>query len=78
MTLATVAFVAPAAILSAVAPMIVRATLTDLETSGSTVGRLSAIGTVGAITGTFLTGFVLLGLVPTRVLIVGGRRRCSS
>jgi spermidine synthase len=70
-TLATVGFVAPAAILSAVGPMLVRATLTDLSTSGSIVGRLSAIGTVGAITGTFLTGFVLLGLVPTRVLIVG-------
>ena len=69
-TLATVAFVAPAAILSAVAPMIVRATLSDLATTGSTVGRLSAIGTAGAITGTFLTGFVLLGLVPTRPLIV--------
>ncbi len=69
-TLATVGFVAPAAILSAVAPMLVRATLTDLATSGTIVGRLSAIGTVGAITGTFLTGFVLLGLVPTRLLIV--------
>jgi spermidine synthase/MFS family permease len=69
-TLATVAFVAPAAILSAVGPMIVRATLTDVATSGSIVGRLSAIGTAGAISGTFLTGFVLLGLVPTRVLIV--------
>ena len=70
-TLATVAFVAPAAILSAVAPMLVRATLTDVATSGSIVGRLSAIGTAGAITGTLLTGFVLLGLVPTRVLIGG-------
>ena len=60
----------PAAILSATAPMLVRGTLTDLATSGSIVGRLSAIGTVGAITGTFLTGFVLLGLFPTRVLIV--------
>ena len=69
-TLATVGFVLPAAILSGVGPMIVRATLTDLRTSGSIVGRLSAIGTAGAITGTFLTGFVLLGLVPTRVLIV--------
>ena len=68
--LATVAFVAPAAILSAVGPMIVRASLTDVGTSGSVVGRLSAMGTVGAITGTFLTGFVLLGLVPTSVLIV--------
>jgi SAM-dependent methyltransferase len=69
-TLATTAFVLPAAILSATAPMLVRATLSDVATSGSIVGRLSAVGTVGAITGTFLTGFVLLGLVPTRVLIV--------
>lgn len=68
--LATTAFVVPAAILSATAPMLVRGTLTDLATSGSIVGRLSAVGTVGAITGTFLTGFVLLGLLPTRVLIV--------
>jgi SAM-dependent methyltransferase len=68
--LATTGFVAPATILSATAPMLVRGTLTDIATSGSIVGRLSAVGTVGAITGTFLTGFVLLGLVPTRVLIV--------
>ena len=68
--LATTGFVLPAAILSAVAPMLVRGTLTDLARSGSIVGRLSAIGTVGAISGTFLTGFVLLGLIPTRVLIV--------
>lgn len=68
--LAAVGFVAPAAILSAVAPMIVRASLVDLASSGSLVGRLSAIGTLGAISGTFLTGFVLLGLVPTRLLIL--------
>jgi spermidine synthase len=69
--LATLGFFVPAAILSAVAPMIVRATITDVETSGSVVGRLSALATLGAITGTFLTGFVLLGLVPTRLLILG-------
>jgi spermidine synthase len=69
--LAFVGFVAPAAILSAVAPMIVRASLTDVASSGSLVGRLSAIGTLGAIAGTFLTGFVLLGLVPTRLLVLG-------
>ncbi|MEX1169342.1 MAG: fused MFS/spermidine synthase [Chloroflexota bacterium] len=68
--LAATGFVVPAAVLSAAGPMLVRGTLTDLATSGTIVGRLSAIGTVGAITGTFLTGFVLLGLVPTRVLIV--------
>ena len=71
LTLATVGFVLPAVLLSAVGPMLVRATLVDLATSGTVVGRLSAVGTVGAITGTFLTGFVLLGLVATRPLIVG-------
>jgi len=68
--LALVGFFTPAAILSAVGPMIVRATIRDVATSGSLVGHLSAAGTAGAITGTFLTGFVLLGFVPTRALIV--------
>ena len=68
--LATVGFVLPAATLSAVAPMVVRATIVDVATSGSLVGRLSAAGTIGAIGGTFLTGFVLLGAVPTRTIIL--------
>jgi spermidine synthase len=68
---ALIGFAAPATLLSAVGPMIVRASIVDVGTSGSLVGRLSAIGTAGAISGTFLTGFVLLGLVPTRVLVVG-------
>ena len=42
--LSLVAFVAPAAVLASVAPMIVRATIRDVETSGSLVGRLSARG----------------------------------
>jgi spermidine synthase len=69
--LSLVAFTMPAAILAAVAPMLVRATITDVASSGSLVGRLSAIGTAGALVGTFLTGYVLLGLVPVRTLIVG-------
>ena len=69
--LSLVAFTLPAAILAAVAPMLVRATITDVASSGTLVGRLSAIGTVGALVGTFLTGFVLLGVVPVRTLIVG-------
>ena len=68
--LATVGFVLPATTLSAVAPMVVRATIVDVATSGALVGRLSAAGTVGAISGTFLTGFVLLGTLPTRTIIL--------
>jgi spermidine synthase len=68
--LAMTGFLLPATILSAVAPMIVRSAIRDVATSGSIVGRLSAIGTAGAITGTFLSGFWLLGVVPTRLLIL--------
>ena len=68
--LAAFGFVLPAATLTAVAPMVVRATIVDVATSGSLVGRLSAAGTIGAIGGTFLTGFVLLGAVPTRTIIL--------
>ena len=70
LSLSLVAFTLPAAVLAGVAPMLVRATITDVDSSGSLVGRLSAIGTGGALVGTFLTGFVLLGVVPVRTLIV--------
>ncbi len=73
-TLAAVGFFAPAAVLSAVAPTVVKLQLSDLRVTGSVVGRLSALGTAGAIAGTFVTGFVLLAALPTRpiVLAVGG------
>jgi spermidine synthase len=50
--------------------MIVRSTIRSVDSSGTIVGRLSAIGTVGAIIGTFATGFWLLGLIPTRLLVL--------
>ena len=61
-----IAFFAPAAVLSAVSPLVVKARLDDLEETGTIVGRLSAIGTAGAIVGTFVTGFVLVANFPTR------------
>jgi SAM-dependent methyltransferase len=68
--LSAIGFVLPATTLSAIAPMVVRATIVDVATSGSLVGRLSAAGTLGAISGTFLTGFFLLGTFPTRTIIL--------
>lgn len=63
----------PAALLSAVTPMVIRIELRDLRRTGSVVGRLSAIGTLGALMATFGTGFVLFAHVPTsRILIVLG------
>lgn len=69
--LVTLAFFAPAAVLSAVPPTVVKMQLADLSTTGSTVGRISALGTAGAIVGTFATGFVLVATWPTTPIIVG-------
>lgn len=68
-----VALVPPAAVLSAVSPAVARIQLHDLRASGTTVGRLSAWATAGALVGTFGTGFVLVPLMPvsTAVLMTG-------
>ena len=63
--------VAPAAlVLSMVTPGVVKLRLRTLAETGETVGRLSALGTLGALAGTFLTGFVLLSAFPTSTLLL--------
>lgn len=63
-------FFAPAAVLSAVTPTVIKIQLHDLAVTGQVVGRLSALGTAGAILGTFVTGFLLVATLPTRPIIV--------
>lgn len=70
MVLSFVAFFAPAAALSTISPMVAKLAVLDLERTGAVVGGLSAAGTLGALTGTFVTGFVLVSRVPTRPMIV--------
>ena len=67
-------FFAPAAVLSAVSPTVVKLQLRDLAATGRIVGRLSALGTAGAITGTYVAGFFLVEAAPTTtsILAVGG------
>jgi len=60
-------------VLSMVAPAAVKHRLQDLRESGRVVGELSALGTLGALAGTFLTGYVLVATLPTwAVLAVAG------
>lgn len=66
-----IAFFLPAAVLSAVTPAVIKLQLSSLEETGTVVGRLSGISTAGAIVGTFLTGFVLVGLAPSRMIVRG-------
>src|SRR5215204_2352291 len=53
------AIMVPGTFLAAVTPMVTKLRLTSLNETGTIVGRLSAIGTAGAILGTVVTGFVL-------------------
>lgn len=67
---AAAGFFLPAALLSAVSPVVVKIQLDSLEWTGSVVGTYSAIGTAGAILGTFATGFVLIAAFPTRPIVM--------
>lgn len=64
------AFFVPALALSAIPPIVVKLRLRSLEETGTVVGSLSALGTVGALVGTFVTGFVLVAAAPTRPLVL--------
>jgi MFS family permease len=58
-------------VLSMAHPAVVKLRLAALEHTGATVGGLSAVGTLGALGGTFLTGFVLLEELSTREIALG-------
>lgn len=69
--MAMVAVFPPAALLSAVTPMVVKLQLADLGLTGTVVGRFSGVATLGAIMATFLTGFVLLAAFPSPAILLG-------
>lgn len=72
--LATAGYFAPAAVLSAVTPIVAKLRLSTLEETGSVFGGLSAAGTAGGLAGTFVTGFVLVTTLGSRItmFLVGG------
>jgi len=69
--LTAVAIFVPAALLSAITPLVVKLQLADVDHTGRVVGKLSSIGTVGAITATLGTGFILVAAFPTSAILVG-------
>ena len=60
---------APIVVLSAVPPGVVKARLASLDETGTVVGRFSALGTLGALAGTVVTGFLLVATMPTSVVL---------
>ena len=65
------AVILPAGLLSAVAPIVAKLQLRDLHQTGTIVGKLSGIGTLGGIVATFATGFVLVAAFRTSTILIG-------
>ena len=67
-------FLIPSVVLGCVSPIVVKLSLTDLQRSGTTVGKIYASSSAGSIVGTFATGFWLISWFGTRtvVLLVSG------
>ncbi len=63
-------FLAPAFVMGMVSPVVIKLTLSDLSRAGNVVGKIYAVSTAGSIVGTFLTGFVLVQLLGTRLVIL--------
>jgi spermidine synthase len=68
--LAAMAVFLPAFLLSTVTPMVVKLQLSDLSRTGAVVGRLSSIGTLGAITATLATGFIFVAAMPSSWIVL--------
>jgi spermidine synthase len=64
-------FFPPSLILGMVSPVVIKLTLRDLAHSGGLVGKVYALSTLGSIIGTFATGFVLIDLFGTRMIVLG-------
>jgi spermidine synthase len=68
--LAAMAVFLPAFLLSAISPLVIKLQLGDLRRTGQVVGRLSSIGTLGAITATLGTGFIFVAAMPSSWILI--------
>lgn len=66
----TVIFFLPGCILGTISPVVVRLTLKNLENAGNVIGKIYAVSTLGAIIGTFATGFLLISWMGTRSIVL--------
>jgi spermidine synthase len=65
-----VIFFLPGCILGTISPVVVRLTLKNLDSAGNVIGKIYAVSTLGAIIGTFATGFLLISWMGTRSIIL--------
>jgi tetratricopeptide (TPR) repeat protein/MFS family permease len=63
-------FFLPSLILGMVTPVVIKLRLRDLASTGNVVGKIFAVSNAGAIFGTFITGFVLIQRVGSRLTLI--------
>lgn len=63
-------FFLPGCILGTISPVVVRLTLKNIDKAGNVIGKIYAFSTLGAIIGTFATGFLLISWMGTRSIIL--------
>jgi len=66
----SIIFFIPGCILGTISPVVVRLTLKNLDKAGNVIGKIYAFSTLGAIIGTFATGFLLISWMGTRSIIL--------
>jgi len=66
----SIIFFIPSCILGTISPVVVRLTLKNLDNAGNVIGKIYALSTLGAIIGTFITGFFLISWMGTRTIIL--------
>ncbi len=64
-------FFVPCTLLGMISPIVAKLAVSDLATTGSTVGKIYAAGAAGSIVGTFATGFVLISWFGTYTIVWG-------
>jgi spermidine synthase len=68
-TVTAIIFFIPGCVLGTISPVVVRLTLQSLNKAGNVIGKIYAFSTLGAIMGTFATGFLLISWMGTRNII---------
>lgn len=63
-------FFVPLALLATVGPFMVRVLTHSLQGVGGSVGRLTAVSTLGSVVGTVLIGYVLIPLLPNSLTLI--------
>ena len=63
-------FFVPLALLATVGPFMVRVLTMSLADVGGSMGRLSAVSTLGSVVGTILIGYVLIPLLPNSLTLI--------